>query len=87
MLAAAIPIGGILGGVGGGLVADRLGNGWGQAWLTSAANLASAPVLAMSLLAPDYKASFLYLTVGLALSEAWRAPSAIMVKIPCPFLP
>ena len=92
LLACVIPVGGIIGGVGGGLVADRLGTGWGRAWLTSAANLAAAPVLALSIMADDYQTSLMYLTVGFALSEAWRAPSAVLVReqrllLPCLRLP
>jgi len=79
LLACAIPIGGICGGVGGALIADKLGSG-GRAWLTSAGNLAAAPMLAASLLTDDYHASFVYLTAGFALSEAWRAPSAVLVR-------
>lgn len=82
LLACAIPIGGIFGGVGGALVADKLGNGWGRAWLTSAANLVAAPVLAASLLVDDYQTSFMYLTLGFALSETWRAPCAVLVRNP-----
>jgi len=44
------------------------------------ASIAAGPVLAVSMLAPDYQQSFAALLVGFALSECWRAPSAIMVR-------
>jgi hypothetical protein len=40
----------------------------------------AAPIIAVSLLAPEYQQSFAALLVGFALSEAWRAPAAIMVR-------
>ena len=46
------------------------------------ASIAAGPVLAVSILAPDYQQSFAALLVGFALSECWRAPSAIMVRQP-----
>jgi hypothetical protein len=42
----------------------------------------AGPVLAVSILAPDYQQSFAALLIGFALSECWRAPSAIMVRQP-----
>ena len=42
--------------------------------------MAAAPLIATSLLAPDYQQSFAALLVGFALSEAWRAPAAIMIR-------
>jgi hypothetical protein len=40
----------------------------------------AAPVIAVSLLVPEYQQSFAALLVGFALSEAWRAPAAIMIR-------
>lgn len=50
--------------------------------LCTGASIAAGPVLAVSILAPDYQQSFAALLVGFALSECWRAPSAIMVRHP-----
>ena len=47
---------------------------------SAGATLAAAPLIATSLLAPDYQQSFAALLVGFALSEAWRAPAAIMIR-------
>lgn len=52
----------------------------GRGWLTAVGNCVAAPTIALSLLAPDYRQSFAALLVGFALSEAWRAPAAIMVR-------
>ena len=121
-LAVILPIGGILGGVGGGLLADGefffsflsrrstgerkfnktkkkktsltpslslppplkkkkgLSRSGGRYLLTSGATLLAAPVLALNVLAPDYRASFAALLVGFGLSEMWRAPAAVMVR-------
>ncbi|CAL5225376.1 g8181 [Coccomyxa viridis] len=79
-LAAILPIGGLLGGVGGGLAGDWLSRKGGRAWLTAGATVMAAPVLAGNLLAPDYKQSLAFLLVGFALSEMWRAPAAIMIR-------
>lgn len=80
LLAAIIPVGGIIGGVGGGLAGDWLSRKGGRAWLTTGASIAAGPILAVSMLAPDYQQSFAALLIGFALSECWRAPSAIMVR-------
>ncbi|CAK0735377.1 hypothetical protein CVIRNUC_000571 [Coccomyxa viridis] len=79
-LAAILPVGGLLGGVGGGLAGDWLSKNGGRAWLTGGATMLAAPVLAGNLLAPDYKQSLAFLLVGFALSEMWRAPAAIMIR-------
>lgn len=51
------------------------------AWsLLPGATILAAPVIAVSLLAPEYQQSFAALLVGFALSEAWRAPAAIMIR-------
>ena len=44
------------------------------------ASIAAAPMIAVSLLSPEDQQSFAALLVGFALSEAWRAPAAIMVR-------
>eukprot|EP00208_Stichococcus_sp_RCC1054_P001861 CAMPEP_0206137946 /NCGR_PEP_ID=MMETSP1473-20131121/2956_1 /ASSEMBLY_ACC=CAM_ASM_001109 /TAXON_ID=1461547 /ORGANISM="Stichococcus sp, Strain RCC1054" /LENGTH=682 /DNA_ID=CAMNT_0053531227 /DNA_START=245 /DNA_END=2294 /DNA_ORIENTATION=- len=80
LLAAIIPVGGIIGGVGGGLAGDWLSRRGGRTWLTVGGSVAAAPVIAVSILAPDYQQSFAALLIGFALSECWRAPSAIMVR-------
>jgi hypothetical protein len=80
LLATVIPIGGIIGGVGAGLLGDWLNRIGARGWITVGANMAAAPMIAFSLLAPDYKQSFAALLVGFALSEAWRAPAAIAVR-------
>eukprot|EP00889_Picochlorum_renovo_P000349 jgi/Picre1/27379/NNA_000346.t1 len=49
-------------------------------WITAGANIAAAPCIALSILAPDYKQSFAALLIGFALSEAWRAPAAVAVR-------
>ena len=48
--------------------------------ITAGANILAAPAIAVSLLVADYKQSFAALLVGFALSEAWRAPAAVMVR-------
>ncbi|GAB4820526.1 hypothetical protein N2152v2_007572 [Parachlorella kessleri] len=80
LLAVVIPIGGIVGGVGAGALGDWLNRVGGRYWLTAVGNCVAAPTIALSLLAPDYRQSFAALLVGFALSEAWRAPAAIMVR-------
>lgn len=80
LLAAIIPVGGVVGGVGSGLVGDWLSKRGGRAWLTVGGSIAAAPLIALSILAPDYEQSFAALLIGFALSECWRAPSAIMVR-------
>lgn len=82
LLALVLPIGGIIGGVGGGLLGDYLSRNFpaGRALLTAGATAFSAPVLAASILAPDYKTSTTMLLLAFGLSEAWRAPSAIILR-------
>jgi hypothetical protein len=63
-----------------GLLGDWLNRIGARGLVTAGANMAAAPVLAVSMLAPDYKQSFAALLVGFALSEAWRAPAAIAVR-------
>lgn len=84
LLAAVLPIGGILGGVGGGLAADYLETKGLRYWLTVGATLAAAPCIAQSLLSPTYEGSFAALLIGAALSEAWRAPAQVMARTVAP---
>ncbi len=80
LLAVVIPIGGLVGGVGSGILGDWLNRIGGRGWITAGANMAAAPFIALSILAPDYKQSFAALLIGFALSEAWRAPAAIAIR-------
>ncbi|GLI62489.1 hypothetical protein VaNZ11_005121 [Volvox africanus] len=80
VLAALLPIGGILGGVGGGYLADRLSRCGRRVWVTAGATCVAAPCLAVSCLAPTPELSYAALLVGFALSEMWRAPSAVMAR-------
>lgn len=80
LLAVVIPVGGLVGGVGAGILGDWLNRIGGRGWITAGANIAAAPFIALSILAPDYKQSFAALLIGFALSEAWRAPAAIAVR-------
>ncbi|GIL63022.1 hypothetical protein Vafri_17178 [Volvox africanus] len=80
VLAALLPIGGILGGVGGGYLADRLSRYGRRVWVTAGATCVAAPCLAVSCLAPTPELSYAALLVGFALSEMWRAPSAVMAR-------
>eukprot|EP00198_Chlamydomonas_reinhardtii_P005222 XP_001694558.1 predicted protein [Chlamydomonas reinhardtii] len=80
VLAALLPIGGILGGVGGGYLADRLSRSGKRWWVTFGATCLAAPCLAASCLAPTPELSYAALVVGFALSEMWRAPSAVMAR-------
>ncbi|GFR46597.1 hypothetical protein Agub_g8200 [Astrephomene gubernaculifera] len=80
VLATLLPIGGILGGVGGGYLADRLSRCGRRWWVTAGATCLAAPCLAASCLAPSPQLSYAALVVGFALSEMWRAPSAVMAR-------
>ncbi|KAK9839611.1 hypothetical protein WJX81_000780 [Elliptochloris bilobata] len=79
-LATILPIGGIVGGVGGGLLADWLSRIGGRGWLTAGATISATPALVFNVLAPEYQQSLAALLVGFALSEMWRAPAAIMIR-------
>ena len=46
----------------------------------SGASIAASPLIALSLLAPEYQQSFAALLIGFALSETWRAPAAVLVR-------
>jgi MFS family permease len=82
-LAVAVPIGGILGGIGGGVASDWLRRRLGDreaSYLMGATSLASVPLMAACTLAGSFKLSIALLTLGIAFSEAWRAPSAVLVR-------
>ncbi|GMH41618.1 hypothetical protein BSKO_09528 [Bryopsis sp. KO-2023] len=80
LLAGIIPLGGIVGGVGGGLAADWLSERGNRYMLTFGASLLSAPLIYLSLQAETPNESFWYLLFGFALSECWRAPAAVMAR-------
>uniref|UniRef100_A0A7R9V477 Major facilitator superfamily (MFS) profile domain-containing protein n=1 Tax=Chlamydomonas euryale TaxID=1486919 RepID=A0A7R9V477_9CHLO len=80
VLAVVLPLGGIIGGVGGGWVADGAASTGRRAWMTVGATALSAPFMLASLQAQDATSSFAALLVGFCLSEAWRAPSANMAR-------
>jgi len=80
LLAIVIPVGGIIGGVGAGVFGDTLSRIGARGLITAGANIVAAPLIAASLLAPDYKQSFAALLIGFALSEAWRSPAAVAVR-------
>lgn len=80
ILAILLPVGGIIGGVGGGSLADKLAKKGQRAWVTGGATMLAAPFLLISCLAPTPTMSFAALLVGFALSEAWRAPAAVMAR-------
>jgi len=84
ILAAAIPVSGVIGGVGGGLLGDRMSRAGTRKYLTAGATVAAGPVLAASFLAPSYPVSFGLLTVGLMLSEVWRSNAAVIVRTVSP---
>eukprot|EP00197_Chlamydomonas_leiostraca_P004774 CAMPEP_0202869508 /NCGR_PEP_ID=MMETSP1391-20130828/12490_1 /ASSEMBLY_ACC=CAM_ASM_000867 /TAXON_ID=1034604 /ORGANISM="Chlamydomonas leiostraca, Strain SAG 11-49" /LENGTH=662 /DNA_ID=CAMNT_0049549835 /DNA_START=458 /DNA_END=2443 /DNA_ORIENTATION=+ len=80
VLATLLPLAGIVGGVGGGLLADRLAARNLRWMVTAGASLLSAPFIWQSLYSDTPNHSFLALGVGFALSEAWRAPSAVIAR-------
>jgi len=84
ILATLLPLAGIVGGVGGGMLADRLTPFDKRGWITCGATLVSAPFIWGSVVAPTATQSFACLAVGFALSEAWRAPSAVMARSVAP---
>ena len=49
------------------------------------ASIVASPLIALSLLAPEYQQSFAALLIGFALSETWRAPAAVLVRDVSPF--
>eukprot|EP01025_Chloroclados_australasicus_P041355 TRINITY_DN4377_c0_g1_i1.p1 TRINITY_DN4377_c0_g1~~TRINITY_DN4377_c0_g1_i1.p1 ORF type:complete len:647 (-),score=52.89 TRINITY_DN4377_c0_g1_i1:793-2733(-) len=84
LLAFVIPLGGIMGGVGGGLLADKLSLYGKRSYLTVGALMLAVPFMTSSFLTDSYQLSFFCLLLGFALSEAWRAPAAIMVRSTVP---
>ena len=48
--------------------------------MCAGASIAAAPLIALSLLAPEYQQSFAALLIGFALSETWRAPAAVLIR-------
>lgn len=80
LLAAVLPLGGIVGGLGGGFLADQQAKSSGRQWVTSGASVLSAPMIVASIQSHDYKQSIFFLLAGFALCEAWRAPTAIAVR-------
>jgi hypothetical protein len=48
--------------------------------MCAGASMAAAPLIALSLLAPEYQQSFAALLIGFALSETWRAPAAVLIR-------
>ncbi len=62
------------------MLADHLTRSGRRWWVTVATSLLSAPLLWASVTAPTPDLSFLYLGMGFALSEAWRAPAAVMAR-------
>lgn len=84
-LAVLLPIGGIIGGIGGGYVADKAAE-WGlpRALTTAGSAGFAAPFLLGSMLSPTSTGSFVGLLFGLSLSEAWRAPAANMARSTAP---
>lgn len=61
-------------------MADQLAKKGMRVWVTGGATMLAAPFLMASCLAPTPTLSFATLLVGFALSEAWRAPAAVMAR-------
>jgi hypothetical protein len=89
IMAIVLPVGGILGGVGGGWIADKIaaeaaargGAGAGRrALVTAGTNFLAAPLMTYAFLTQDVHQSFLALMAGYAMSEGWRAPSGNMAR-------
>ena len=81
-LAFAIPVGGLVGGLGGGVLGDAIARRWPRRknWFLVASSLAAAPCMAASALAPSFEQSVGFLALGFGLSEMWRAPGTILVR-------
>lgn len=73
-------VGGVLGGVGGGFLADKLAPSGRRYLLPTLGGILGAPCIAISLLAEDSNTSFAALLVGYGLCEMWRAPSSVMLR-------
>jgi len=84
VLATVLPVAGILGGVGGGILADKLSVVGKRGYVTVAASLFAAPFIWASVMADNSTESFAALGVGFALSESWRAPAAVMARSVAP---
>ena len=82
LLALVIPLAGVVGGLGGGWICDRLQaqGPTGQRWFISLMTIAAGPLLAASILAEDYKVSLAFLFPGILAAEVFRAPTAIMTR-------
>jgi len=86
-LALILPLGGVLGGLGGSIAVDRLtalGLTRYRRYLLAGASLLAAPAMAASLLAPDAQTSLAMLLPAAALAEVWRAPTSVMVREAAP---
>ena len=71
LLAFIIPVSGVLGGLGGGWLCDRLAVSHprsGRRWLLAVSTAGAGPLIAASLLAPDHRASMAFLFPGFMLS-------------------
>jgi MFS family permease len=82
-LAVILPLAGLAGGLGGSAAVDALaarGAKRQRRVLLASCNAAAAPVMAASLLAPDWRVSLAALLPALALAEVWRAPTALLVR-------
>lgn len=77
-LAVILPVGGVIGGLGGGWLADRFPER--RRLLLVGSSVLAAPVLMASLLAPSYQLSLALLLPAFALSEVFRAPTAILTR-------
>ncbi|KAG1672140.1 hypothetical protein FOA52_001728 [Chlamydomonas sp. UWO 241] len=86
VMAVILPVGRIIGGVGGGWVADQVAKRAAtegritRAWITGGTNAAAAPLMALTFSTHDSNVSFFALMAGYAMSEAWRAPSGNMAR-------
>jgi hypothetical protein len=81
-LAIILPLGGVLGGIGGGAVADFVAGRFpeGRKWLLQGSAALSAPLIAASVLAPDPNWSMALLFPGFMLSEV-RADVALSTPL------
>ena len=87
LLAVILPVAGIIGGVGGSLLVDRLtasGAVKQRRLLLVGASLLAAPAMTASLLAPDWITSLVALLPATALAEVWRAPATVIVRDAAP---
>jgi len=92
-LAAVLPLGGLMGGIGGAKLIDWFSSTddetgremWpdGRRYFVTAASVLSSVPLAACFLTDSPYVSFATLLVGFALSEAWRAPAAVITRYSC----